>query len=111
MAQILQNDLSSSYVNILTRRVLEWPSDFLANQEYFDFIGYKNGSLPGILTTVYYAQRREDGAQIIVALFFRDLPMSQYRNWRQTLPHDEFARWLMIDPIAINILGQFLSNE
>ncbi len=110
MARILNNDLGSSYVNILIRRALEWPTEFVVNQEYFDFVGYKNGSLPGILTTVYYGQRREDGAQIVVALFFRDLPMNVYRNWRHSLPHDEFARWLLMEQSGIQILNQLLND-
>ncbi len=110
IAQILRNGLSSAYVNILTRRALEWPTALAANQEYFDVVGYKNGSLPGILTTVYYGQRREDGAQVVLALFFRDLPMNTYRNWRQSLANDEFARWLLIEPSAIQLLDQLLQD-
>ncbi|HUS94864.1 MAG TPA: serine hydrolase [Patescibacteria group bacterium] len=110
MAQILHNGLSSAYVNILTRRALEWPTELAVNQEYFDVVGYKNGSLPGILTTVYYGQRREDGAQVVLALFFRDLPMNTYRNWRQSLAHDEFARWLLMEPSAIQLLDQLLQD-
>lgn len=111
MSLIIQNGLSSPYVNIITRRNLEWPTEFEANQEHFDVVGYKNGSLPGILTIIYYAQRRSDGAQIVVSLFFRDLPMQSYRSWRQSLPHDELARWLLMEPDAIQNLGQFLTNE
>ena len=111
MAQILRNELSSPYVNILVRRVLEWPAELAANQENFNVVGYKNGSLPGILTTVYYGQRKEDGTQLVVALFFSDLPMNIYRNWRQSLPHDELARWLLIHPSAIELLGQLLNES
>ena len=78
-----QNQIGSPYVNILVRRYLEWPMVFAANQELFSTVGYKNGSLPGVLTTVYYAQRLEDGAQVVVALFYRQLPMNQYQNWRR----------------------------
>jgi hypothetical protein len=108
MSKILQNQLSSDYVNIIVRRALEWPTSFEANQEHFDIVGYKNGSLPGVLTSAYYARRRVDGANLVAVLFFHDLPLDIYRNWRQTLPHDELARWLLIDPQAIPFLRQLL---
>jgi D-alanyl-D-alanine carboxypeptidase len=110
MAKILKNELNTSYSNILVRRVMEWPMIFPANQELFSTVGFKNGSLPGILTVSYYAQRLEDGAQVVVVLFYRDLPMQTYRNWRQSLTHDELARWLLAKPEAIpelkSLLGQ-----
>ena len=101
MARLMQNGLASDYANILVRRTLEWPIIFPANQELFATIGFKNGSLPGILTTAYYAQRIEDGASVVVVLFYRELPRQTYRQWRQDLPHDELARWLLSDPTAI----------
>ena len=111
MAKIISNELSTSYTNILVRRAMEWPMIFSDNQELFRVIGYKSGSLPGILTTVYYAERLEDQAQVVVALFYRQLPRSTYRAWRQSIPHDELARWLLSDPEAItkmkNLLGDF----
>ena len=79
---------------------------FPANQELFSTIGYKDGSLPGILTTVYYAQRIEDDAQIVVALFFHDLSQNNNRRWRQDLPHDELSRWILSDPNAIPTLRE-----
>lgn len=108
MAKIIQNALKSSYINILVRRVLEWPMAFPENQALFSYLGYKNGVLPGILTTVYYGQRLVDGGQVVVALFYRDLPMSTYRLWRQELPHDELARWIVSDPEAIPALRELL---
>ena len=111
MAMIMQNGLSTPYTNILVRRVLEWPTAFPANQELFTIVGYKNGSLAGILTTAYYAQRLEDGAQVVVILFFRDLPMQTYRRWRQTLPQDELARWLLTEPDAIPSMQALLTEE
>ncbi len=110
MARIVQNQLSVPYVNILVRRALEWPMAFPDNQALFTTIGYKNGSLPGILTTVYYAQRLEDGAVVVVALFYRHLPLATYRYWRNALPHDELARWLLADPTAIPALRELLST-
>lgn len=110
MARIAQNQLGSSYVNILVRRVLEWPAAFPANLELFSTVGYKDGSLPGVLTTVYYAQRLADGKQVVVALFFRGLPNQTYQSWRRNLAHDELARWLISDPEAIPALQALLQG-
>jgi hypothetical protein len=84
---------------------------FSANQELFTTVGFKNGSLPGILTTAYYAQRIEDGAQVVVVLFYRQLPRDMYRQWRRELPHDELARWLLSDPTAIPALREALEPD
>jgi D-alanyl-D-alanine carboxypeptidase len=104
MARIAQNGLSSGESSFLARRHLEWPMQFAGNQALFSNLGYKNGSLPGILTTVYYAYPLGDSAPIVIALFYQDLPNRTYQQWRNTLPHDEFARWLLAEPGAIPAL-------
>jgi hypothetical protein len=70
----------------------------------FATIGLKDGSLPGVLNTAYYAQRIEDGATVVVVLFYRQLPRQTYRQWLGNLANDEFARWLLSDPAAITQL-------
>ncbi len=109
MAQIAQNGLSNPESSFLARRYLEWPMIFPANQERFSNLGYKNGSLPGILNSAYYAYPLGDVAPTIVILFFRDLSGSSYRTWRASLSHDEFARWLLDDPEAIALLRAALT--
>ncbi|MBP6015687.1 MAG: serine hydrolase [Candidatus Promineofilum sp.] len=108
MQTLAQNGLSSADSSFQARRILEWPNLFPANQEFFSNVGYKNGSLPGVLTTAYYAYRWGDGAAVVVVLFFRDLPQQTYRQWRFDLPHDELARWLLTDPAAIPTLAAAL---
>jgi D-alanyl-D-alanine carboxypeptidase len=109
MATIVQNELGSAYLNFLVRRNLEWPmSVYPVNQELFYTAGYKNGTLPGILNTLYYAAPREGGGIVIVALFFRHLPETTYQQWRRNLPHDDLARWLLTEPRAIPALRQAL---
>lgn len=108
-ALIAGNGLSNPDSSFLARRYLEWPMRFPANQELFSNLGYKNGALPGVLTTVYYAYRWNDPAPVVVALFYRNLPQRTYRDWRSDLPHDELARWLLADPDAISAMRRFLS--
>ncbi len=108
MARIALNGLSSGESSYLTRRYLEWPMQFAVNQALFTNLGYKNGSLPGILTTVYYAYPRDTLTPVVVALFFRDLDGNTYRAWRDNQAHDELARWLLYDPQAISLLRDVL---
>ena len=111
MAMIAQEHVGDPYANFLARRYLEWPlNTYPINQELFHMVGYKNGSLPGILTTVYYASPKGQGGLVVVALFFRNLPEATYQEWRRSLTHDDLARWLLTDPQAINDLRRLLNN-
>ncbi|WP_420645241.1 serine hydrolase [Candidatus Leptofilum sp.] len=109
MAQIAQNGLTNPESSFLARRYLEWPMIFPANQERFSNLGYKNGSLPGILNTAYYAYPIGESTPTVVILFFQDLPGSSYRTWRGSLPHDEFARWLLDNPKGLALLKAALT--
>lgn len=111
MNRLAQNGLSSGESSFVARRQLEWPMRFATNQERFTNLGYKNGSLPGILTTVYYAYRPGETAPLIIALFFQDLPGQTYRQWRFSLPHDEFARWALAEPAALPALRAVLGDD
>lgn len=108
MARLALNGLSSGESSFIARRYLEWPMQFETNQDLFSNLGYKNGSLPGILTTVYYAYPSGEQTPIVVALFYRDLPRRTYQQWRRQLPHDELARWIISDPQAIPALRAVL---
>lgn len=109
MARIAQNGLSSPESSYTARRFLEWPMRYADNQALFSNLGYKNGSLPGILTTVYYAYPQSGGNPLVVALFYRDLDRETYRQWRNDFPHDELARWLLYDSQAIPALAAVLN--
>lgn len=104
MNRFAQNGLSSPEASFTARRILEWPMVFETNQERFTNLGYKNGSLPGVRTTAYYAYRQSDGALVVIALFYQNLPNDTHRLWRTALPDDEFARWALADPAAIPAL-------
>lgn len=95
MAQIALNTLGPWEESVRVRRYMEWPTHFTDNQEQLAWLGYKGGSLPGVLTVAYYAQPWDAAQPVVVALFFHNLPTDTYRQWRRTLPHDELARWLL----------------
>lgn len=112
MVRLAQNGLSNAESSFLARRYLEWPMVFDDNQALFSNLGYKNGALPGILNTAYYAYRQGETTPVVVVLFYKDLPEQTYRQWRRdALPHDEFARWLLADPQAIPLLANLLSGS
>ncbi len=113
MSTFALNGLSHPDASYFARRALEWPMAFEDNQAVFTNLGYKNGSLPGILTVAYYAYPREDTTTtpVVITLFYRNLPNDTYRSWRDTLPHDELARWLLTNPDAIGDLREILADS
>lgn len=111
MARIAAGDLGSPYGNALLRSYLDWPLEaYPRNQELFSAVGYKGGTLPGVLATVYYGYPWGSAEPIVVALFYRDLPLRTYQQWRRSLPHDELAHWLLRDPDAILTLRTVLDQ-
>jgi D-alanyl-D-alanine carboxypeptidase len=110
MALLAQNGLSSADSSYQARLLLEWPMRFPLNQAEFSNLGYKNGTLPGVLATVYYGYRRGESVPVVLALFYRDLPQQMYRQWRFDLPHDELARWLLASPDAIPLLNGVMNR-
>lgn len=109
MAQIALNNMGPWEESVRVRRYMEWPTHFPDNQERLAWLGYKGGSLPGVLTAVYYAQPWDTVQPVVAALFFHELPTDIYREWRRNLPHDELARWLLRDREAIPILRALLN--
>lgn len=110
MGLIAENQLGTWDHSVLIRRYLEWPTAFPANQS-LAWLGYKGGSLPGVLTASYYAQPWDRARPVVVTLFFHDLPLQTYREWRRSLPNDELARWLLYDASAIDTLRSILFGE
>lgn len=109
MARIALNSIGPWEESVRVRRYMEWPTHFPDNQERLAWLGYKGGSLPGVLTVIYYAQPWDTVQPVVVALFFHDLPTDVYRQWRRNLPHDELARWLLRDREAIPMLQALLN--
>jgi D-alanyl-D-alanine carboxypeptidase len=110
MALLAQNGLSNADSSYQARVLLEWPMRFPINQAEFSNLGYKNGTLPGVLATVYYGYRRGESSPVVLALFYRDLPQQMYRQWRFDLPHDELARWLLASPDALPLLNEVINR-
>jgi beta-lactamase class A len=111
MIRLAQNGLSNADSSYYARRYLEWPMRFPVNQELFSNLGYKGGSLPGILTGAYYTYRYGEVVPVVVVLFYRELSQQVYRRWLRDVPHDELARWLLADPEAIPAMRAALAGE
>jgi D-alanyl-D-alanine carboxypeptidase len=110
MGRIADNQFGPWEQNVRIRNYMEWPTAFPANQQTLAWLGYKGGSLPGVLTAAYYAQPWDRARPVVVALFFHDLPITTYRAWRRELPNDELARWLLYEREAISTLRAILST-
>ena len=105
MAGLVTGQIGSPTSNAAMRAELEWPyREFPSNQENYQVIGYKNGTLPGVLTTAYYAWPNWSDQPLVLVLFYRNIPTETYQQWRRDLPHDSFAHWLMSNPNAIHIM-------
>jgi D-alanyl-D-alanine carboxypeptidase len=109
MGRIAENQFGPWEQNVRIRNYMEWPTAFPANQQTLAWLGYKGGSLPGVLTSAYYAQPWDRARPVVVALFFHDLPITTYRQWRRELPNDELARWLLYEREAISTLRAVLA--
>ena len=104
-ANLMGQLVSQQAGNDLIRAHLGWPlAQFASNQERYATIGYKNGTFPGVLTSVYYAEPFWSDTPLVVALFYKDLPNRTYQRWRRDFPHDDMAHWLMSNPNALHIM-------
>ena len=108
MAKIARGEVGSPTTNALIREHLDWPiEEFALNAERYTDVGYKNGTFPGMLNSVYFATSAETNRTTVVAVFFNKLPNRTYQNWRRILPHDAMAHWLLSDPEAIHKMHVF----
>ncbi|MEM7801902.1 MAG: serine hydrolase [Chloroflexota bacterium] len=110
-ARIVRGEMGSPTANAIMQKHLEWPyAEFESNRINYQEIGYKNGRLPGVLTTVYYAWPVWSDRPVVLALFYKDMPTATYQSWRRSFPHDALAHWLMSNPNAIHIMHVLRDN-
>lgn len=84
-----------------TWAMLEWPTPDPAVFAKFAILGTKNGYLPGIVTSAYYA--RPKGAQTgrVLALFFQNVAMGVWSSMHKSLVHQELERRLLTDDVFV----------
>lgn len=96
MAALVRGDTLSATSGAVMRAVMSWPMQFELNRENFFTIGLKGGSLPGILTGVYFAQPK-GGQPLALAIFYHDLPQEQYTDWLRNFEQQELEFYVLLN--------------
>ena len=81
----------------LARAALAWPLQNAEVKEQFDSVGTKPGSLPGLLTSAYYAQPKGTDKVRVLALFLDKLPTAVWLQLMQKFLHQRFELRLLHD--------------
>ncbi|MDZ4763665.1 MAG: serine hydrolase [Chloroflexota bacterium] len=87
MAAIFSGEIVSAQVSAIMRDAMDWSMDAPENRESFNMLATKGGSLPGILTSAWFAAPRgnlsdpQPRMPTALVIFYRDMPISLYRNW------------------------------
>ncbi len=81
---------------VFARRHLTWPMAFEPNRRDFELLATKGGSLPGTLTSVYFAKTKR-GHQRVLALFFHDLPFATWVGMSQSFVQQKLERATLLD--------------
>ncbi len=101
MAGVISETFISPEASQLMQSHLEWPMTFTGNQEAYEALGTKGGSLLGINTeaTYYIPKNGEFSEQPrIVVLFMRDMPFGAWLRLSQTFAQQDFQRRLATSP-------------
>lgn len=94
----------------LAREALGWPLQNPEVKENFDSVGTKPGSLPGLLTSAYYAQPKGKDKVRVLALFFDKLPMAVWLQLMQKFLHQRFELRLLHDDAFFTEVKQRLAQ-
>lgn len=98
MAEVVRPTAMPAAVAKVMRRHLEWQLADPKVAEGFLALGYKGGSLPGVLTSGWFAQLKAQPAPAVSSLFFRRLPMPVWEHLSQTGLQQQFELVLMCNP-------------
>ncbi|MEM7336923.1 MAG: serine hydrolase, partial [Chloroflexota bacterium] len=97
MAGVITETFISPEVSVLMKGYLEWPMAFSSNQNSFEAMGTKGGSLLGIKTeATYFVPKSGDFSQQprVVVLFMRDMPFGAWIRLSQTFAQQGFQNRL-----------------
>lgn len=100
MATLIRGETLSATAGAVMRAVLSWPMQFERNRENFYTVGLKGGSLPGILTGVYFAQPK-GGQPLALVIFYHDLPQAQYSEWLRSYEQQELEFHVLLNGCGI----------
>lgn len=94
MARVAADTLEGSG---FMREQLEWPMRRENIQSSFETLGTKGGSLPGVLTSTFYAKPKGDGPNRVLALFFQDVPTAAWFAMMESAVHQQFELKVLED--------------
>lgn len=93
------------------RHALGWPREVSErNAQRFTVFASKGGSLAGVLTEVSYLVST-DGVSLVVAQFYRDLPLAVWKPAARSLVHQRLALELATGTRGLSTLRAVLSAD
>jgi hypothetical protein len=107
MARIAGGELEGSD---LAQAALAWPLQNAEVKESFDSVGTKPGSLPGLLTSAYYARPKGQNKLRVLALFLDELPTAVWLQLMQKFLHQRFELHLLSDDAFFEQVKQRLAH-
>lgn len=107
MAKVAKGELEGSD---LARVALAWPLQNPELKEQFESVGTKPGSLPGLLTSAYYAVPKGQNKVRVLALFLDQLPIAVWLQLMQKFLHQRFELRLLSDDAFFEQVKQRLAQ-
>ena len=107
MARIERGELPGS---VTTRDALGWPLQNPELAQQFESLGTKGGSLPGLLTSAYYAKVKGRERTRVLTLFFERLPIAVWLQLMQSFVHQKLELRLLADDAFLSQLKQRLAQ-
>ena len=107
MARIARGDLPGAEQ---ARAALAWPLKNPELQGKFDSVATKPGSLPSVLTSVYFARPKGHEKTRVLVLFLDHLPIAVWLQLMQKFLHERFELQLLGDDAFFEQVKQRLSQ-
>jgi hypothetical protein len=98
MQQLPRFESENGAAGDLVLHTLGWPLDVKpGNRSTFITFQTKGGSLPGIITEVWFVEPASHAPASAIALFFRDLPAPVYDELSKNFVHQQLMQKLALD--------------
>jgi hypothetical protein len=107
MARIANDEVEGS---VQARAGLAWLLQNPELKEQFDSVGTKPGSLPGLLTSAYYARPKGQNKLRVLALFLDELPIAVWLQLMQKFLHQRFELRVLSDDAFFEQVKQRLEH-
>jgi D-alanyl-D-alanine carboxypeptidase len=110
MEKIYSSSLISPAADKIMRDHLEWQMEFAGNQQEIDAFGFKNGSLPGIITEACYLKPKKAKNARVFALFLENLQAGVWFQMLQNYVQQDFEYKLLGDESFFELVRQKLQQ-